>query len=467
MVNTATITGTVSTATDLGFRLQKRLDELVGPDSTPGASLAFTDGNALVTAAAGVTSIRTGVGVDTATLFQIGSITKVYTATLVMQLVDEGLVELDSPVVAHLQEFSLADRRATEAVTVRHLLSHTSGIDAELADTGRADDCIERFVALLRGAPVLWAPGTAYSYCNAGFIVLGRLLEVLRGDVWDRVLEEHLLQPLQLAHSVTLPEQAILFRAAAGHEPAAEGIAVASEWMLPRSCGPAGLVCATASDVVAFATLHLAGGLAPGGRRVLSEGSIAEMGRKQAEMSFRDSGAGQGLGWGREDWNGKVVLAHGGGTRGQLAYLHLDPASGVAAALLTNGPSKPIADELMTTIFRELAGIERPAAVQPDLGLRAAPEIAGTYAGNGAVMEVVVEDGGARARWTAVAGETEPIVPADAPEWVSLAATAPRRFAVPEPRNRGLSEITFTDPDEDGRPTRVYVAGRAANRVPG
>ena len=86
----------------------------------------------------------------TDSVFQIGSITKVWTATVVMQLVDEGLLDLDTPVVEVLPELQLADPDVTKQVTMRHLLTHTSGIDGDVfTDTGRGDDCLEKYVALL------------------------------------------------------------------------------------------------------------------------------------------------------------------------------------------------------------------------------------------------------------------------------------------------------------------------------
>ena len=103
-------------------------------------------------------------------------------------------------------------------VTVRHLLSHSSGLDGDIfTDTGRGDDCVEKYVALLADADRAFAPGAAYSYCNSGFVVLGRIIEVLDGRTWDASLRARLVEPLGLVDTVTLPDEAILRRAAAGH----------------------------------------------------------------------------------------------------------------------------------------------------------------------------------------------------------------------------------------------------------
>ena len=92
----------------------------------------------------------TGVEATTDSVFQIGSITKVWTATVAMQLVDEGLLDLDAPVADVLPELRLADPDVAKRVTMRHLLTHTSGIDGDVfTDTGRGDDCLEKYVAQL------------------------------------------------------------------------------------------------------------------------------------------------------------------------------------------------------------------------------------------------------------------------------------------------------------------------------
>ena len=154
----------------------------------------------------------------TDTLFQIGSISKVWTATVAMQLVDEGKLDLDAPVAEVLPELQLADAEAAKTVTMRHLLTHTSGIDGDVfTDTGRGDDCVEKYVGLMSDVKQNHPLGATWSYCNSGFTLAGRVIEKLTGLTWDAALRERLFAPLGLKHTVTLPEEALLFRAAAGH----------------------------------------------------------------------------------------------------------------------------------------------------------------------------------------------------------------------------------------------------------
>jgi dienelactone hydrolase len=131
---------------------ERRLEVLAKRHHVPGAQLGILryspDGDdELVTTSYGVLNNRTGATVTDESLFQIGSISKVWTATVAMQLVDEGLLELDGPIVEVLPDLRLADPDVTKSVTLRHLLTHTSGIDGDVfTDTGRGDDCLEKYV---------------------------------------------------------------------------------------------------------------------------------------------------------------------------------------------------------------------------------------------------------------------------------------------------------------------------------
>lgn len=178
-----------------------RLSELARAHRVPGAALGVLrvgpDGaDELVQASHGVLSTNTGVDVTDDSLFQIGSITKVWTTTVVMQLVDEGLLDLDAPIVDVLPELRLADPQVARQVTMRHLLTHTSGIDGDVfTDTGRGDDCLERYVDQLAGVAQNHPLAATFSYCNSGFVLIGRVIEKLTGKTWDLAMRERLFTP--------------------------------------------------------------------------------------------------------------------------------------------------------------------------------------------------------------------------------------------------------------------------------
>jgi len=186
----------------------------------PGASLAIHRRGRRYEATAGVLNLETGVKVTPDSVFQIGSITKIFTTTLIMQLVDEGLIDLDTPIRQYLPGFRVADRQATRTVTPRHFLSHTSGIEGDFfVDSGRGDDCIRRLQEMGSMLPNLFPPGERISYCNFGFAMLGRIIEVATGRSWDQAIRQRLFEPLGMRHALTLPEDTVRYRAAIGHLP--------------------------------------------------------------------------------------------------------------------------------------------------------------------------------------------------------------------------------------------------------
>jgi CubicO group peptidase (beta-lactamase class C family) len=356
---------------DMPAHWTARLHDLATHEGVPGATLGIWADGRETLAAHGVLNAATGVATTADSLFQIGSITKVWTATMIMQLADEGRLSLDATVSEVLPGVALGRPDASAEITIRHLLTHTSGIDGDIfTDTGRGGDCLERYVGELAQAARIFPSGAAYSYCNSGFVLLGRIIEVLDGQEWDASLRERLIQPLGLDRTVTLPEQAILHRAATGHRPRPHQDGRVSVWGLPRSVGPAGLITASAHDVLAFARLHLGGGAAPDGTRLLSEASAAAMQQPRAEIPGVDGrGDAVGLTWHLNRWDGRQILGHNGSTIGQTAYLRVDPQAGVAACLLTNSPqSQGLYQRLFSEIFSACAGITVPAGPEPAAG---------------------------------------------------------------------------------------------------
>ncbi|MBB3678271.1 serine hydrolase [Modestobacter versicolor] len=431
---------------------QQRLDVLAARHSVPGAALAVRRVGAgpdeLVELATGVLNRSTGVATTTDSVFQIGSITKVWTTTLVMQLVDEGRLDLDAPLAEVLPELQLGDPDVAKRVTMRHLLTHTSGIAGDVfTDTGRGDDCVERYVAALADTPQNHPLGATFSYCNSGFTLAGRVVEVLTGQTWDAALRERVIEPLGLAHTSTLPEEAVLHRAAVGHiapEPGADPAPV-PVWVLPRSLGPAGLVNATAADVTAFGALHLRGGVTADGTRVLSAASTEAMQSRQAELPDRYSlGDSWGLGWIRHVWDGELLVGHDGGTYGQGAFLRVLPEHGLVIALLTNGGKmKDLYTDVMGELVGELAGLQLPAPLEPP---EQAPQVelaryAGSYERSSVATEVFERDGGLVMRET-MSGAVAEAVGQPVQEH-PLVPVAEGLFAVRAPGTDGWSAVTF------------------------
>jgi CubicO group peptidase (beta-lactamase class C family) len=446
-------------AADFGDRLR----ELLARHRVPGATLGILRDGEVSAVGAGVLSTATGVDVTAGSVFQIGSITKVWTATLVMQLVDERALDLDQPVVELLPGFRVADPEVTRTVTVRHLLTHTSGIDGDVfTDTGRGDDCLERYVAGLAEVGQNHTLGATWSYCNSGYVLAGRIVEHLTGTTWDAALRERLVEPLGLTATVTLPEDALLHRTAVGHvgEPEDDPVPT-STWMLPRSVGPAGLVSARVADVLAFARMHLEGGLGGGGERVLSAASAAAMTVEEVRLPDQHTlGDSWGLGWIRYGWGAERLLGHDGNTIGQAAFLRVLPSRGLAVALLANGGhTLDLSRELLGEVFAELAGVAMPEAVAP-----AAEPVeddpagyVGRYERAGLTTEVFEGADGLVLRST-VTGPLAALMPEPVHEY-PLAPVEPGVYAARAPGTATWSAITFYALDDGAR--YVHYGARA------
>jgi dipeptidyl aminopeptidase/acylaminoacyl peptidase len=443
-----------------GAHWERRLAVLAERHKVPGASLGIlrlgADGrpDEVIEAAYGYANFPAKIEATTDTLFQIGSMSKVWTATLAMQLVDEGKLDLDAPVAEVLPELRLADAEVAKTVTMRHLLNHTSGIDGDVfTDTGRGDDCVEQYVALLSEQKQNHPLGATWSYCNAGFVLAGRVIEKLTGLTWDAALRQKIYAPLGLKHTVTLPEEALLFRTAAGHVDVTGDPVLAPAWQLPRSLGPAGLICSTPADVLAFARMHLAGGLSADGTRVLSAESTQAMTQLEADLPDKYSlGDSWGIGWIRFGWDSRRLVGHDGNTIGQAAFLRVLPEAGLAVTLLTNGGhARDMYYELYREIFAELSGVDLPAAIEPPpVSAEEGPVEAditphlGTYERAGVIMEVMAgteKHDGPTLR-TTVTGPIAEMVPDPVDEY-AMTPVGPDLWLVREPGTQTWAPVTF------------------------
>ena len=440
-----------------------RLHELAAAYDVPGAVVGVFAEEQTATTATGVLNRLTGVDASTDSLFQIGSITKVWTAALILTLVDDDRLSLTDPVIRHVPELTLVDERSTRELTVGHLLNHTSGLPGDwFPDTGRGDDCLARLVTLLADQPLTHPVGGLTSYSNAAFSVAGHVVERMLDVTWDAALRDRIIKPLGLEHCVTLPEDALLHRTAVGHLDRGSAQQPAPMWQLPRACGPAGLICASVGDVLTFGRLFIAGTTPT----VLSPAALTTMTTQTSSLPVAASSAiGFGLGWGLADWHGHRVLAHDGGTIGQAAAIRVLPTDGVVIVLLTNGGDWiDFRDSVLRDVMTEVDGPTPPPPPTPPDELRNydPAEYVGVYrrpgvdihvrsTGDGLTLQTAVNDPYER---LAVGDETpRPLVATDTDTFL-LRQTETRAEWLP---------VTFLRTAGDAV-DYVHASGRAARR---
>ncbi|MEU6173271.1 serine hydrolase domain-containing protein [Streptantibioticus parmotrematis] len=430
-----------------------RLSALAQQYAVPGASLAFWHADRVHTAVTGVLNTATGAPVQPDSLFQIGSITKVWTATQIMLLVEQGELALDDRLVDVLPGFRVRDAEATTAITMRHLLTHTSGIDGDLfLDTGRGDDCLASYVAACAGLEQVFPVGASHSYCNSGFVIAGRVVEHLTGLTWDAALRDRICRPLGLTHTRTLPEDVLSFGAAIGHTE--DGVPV-DRWGLPRSVGPAGLVCARPADVVAFGRAHLTPGA------LLADPAALRV--PQAELpNPYDDARWWGIGWSLDEWDGHLVAAHTGDTIGQHAALWVLPEPGTVATVAVNGGrSAEFQRAVIGELMAALHGIRVPAPPAPPgepVDVDPGP-FTGVYERAGSRITVTAHEAGLRLR----AEPTGMLAGLARPRTLDLVPFTTTAFLAREHEDDQWQPVVF-----EARPDGVsylHHSGRATPRV--
>lgn len=355
----------------------------------PGASASWLTREGRLDSHFGDLSISTGNRVSPSTVFQIGSITKVYTSYLALQLVERSLWSLDDSLITFLPE--LAERLPFSGdITIRSLLCHSSGIDGDVwIDTGRGDDCLEKYMAQFPTGTLLHAPEAMYSYCNAGFILLGLAMSRIQGRTWDEMIQSEIAERHGLARTTTLPEQAILHGAAVGHLDDNGGLAASAIWQVPRSCGPAGTIAVSTSDLVEFAKV------------LMSADSEFEL-MTEPLVPIPGSGVSSSYGLGWRIWDsGTRVVGHDGKGRGQESYLRMLPEQGEILAFSTN---RNDTDEAAHEFFSTILGSDTGATVA---GLQAPNEtnvpdhsLIGRYTRSGGSIKIEKQNSGIEATKT-------------------------------------------------------------------
>jgi CubicO group peptidase (beta-lactamase class C family) len=438
--------------------------ELMERHLVPGLALGVRTVDGVRERAYGVSSIESGYPVLPISLFQIGSISKVCTTTLVLQLVDEGKLDLALPVMTWLPDLRLADAEAQRTVTLTHLLTHTSGLDGDAFDAvpeaGCDDQTIVRMPSQLDGLEQLTPPGELVTYCNIGFAIAGAAVARVLGCPFEQAMRERVFAPLGMDRSFYFPAEAIAYPMTVGHQPASPGsrdLTVIRRWYpWERWTYPDGAINAPVGDLLRFADFHLADGRAPDGRQLFSTERARLMRVPHHRLHSLES---VGLGWWLPAVDGPTVVMHDGGTHGWRSVLYVVPEAGVAVTVCVNsssggqaadGVAHWVLSRLCDVRFRTVTPIELPPAQLARFG--------GRYANPRTRAEVTISDGALMVTTTNSDLETGELV------------TAPPRAYLPVSDTEFWSadghRIAFLV-DTAGTPARIRLGTRLADRVAG
>lgn len=301
---------------------------------TPGVSIGiYVGGQPILEKAYGLANIETDAQAQPETIYRIGSLTKVFTSTLILQLMEEGKLKLDDPASKYLPELP----KPFEKVTIRQLLSHTSGTKNYTEQVSplsgmREATTPKKIIELAAKEPLDFAPGTKWSYSNTGYVILGEIVAKLDGKPWANALDDRIAKPLGLESTRASSLGKITKGRAAGY-----GLGPVNAVFMDLSwASSAGMMESTVGDLGQF--------IDKVGTKLLKPETFA------LATTPAPSSPGYGLGWGIRDIGGRKLLFHGGGINGfSSEFLNL-PDKKLTIVVLTNsdaGNPEPLAMELL------------------------------------------------------------------------------------------------------------------------
>jgi CubicO group peptidase (beta-lactamase class C family) len=320
---------------DLAAALDAVVAEFLEGRRVPGMAVGVVrDGSVIFAKGYGVADPESGRAVTARSLFHVASVSKTFVAAAVMQLVERGDVDLDTPVAKYLPYFRLADDRAGE-ITVRQMLSHTSGlpdvVDYAWDDPEVDDGALERYVRGLADRELRFGPGEGWSYSNMAYEVLGDLIAKVSGRPFETYMREAVLEPVGMARSTFLLEQVDPELRTVPHIGRGEP-AVSNLYPYNRAHAPSSTQHSSAEEMCRWILVH-AGRGELGGVRLLEESSVAELWKPLAHPR---PDRGVGLAWFLADTAHGPRAFLGGRDVGFRSHVSVLPERGGGVVILGN-----------------------------------------------------------------------------------------------------------------------------------
>ncbi|MBK9093511.1 MAG: serine hydrolase [Anaerolineae bacterium] len=329
-------------------KLEGILNDQMQPNGVPGYAMCVVmDGNQVYSKGFGVAELGGDRLVTPQSVFAIASTTKSFTGVALMQLVEQGKVDLDKPVTAYLPYFEMADPRYKN-ITVRMLASHTSGLTDEAVtatlpesvEPTAVDAALEWYVRSLSDDKLTAAPGETWQYASVNFSILGDLIGKVSGLPYDQYVVQNILEPLKMTHS-TFDAAAIPPDALVGEHTTGEDAIVKAK-PVTHTKGidlPAGGLYSTCEDMTRWMQVNLNRGELDSAR-ILKPETYDILWKVEAPTGldqFFGAWAGQyGLGWGVAEDGGHFLAGHPGGGAGQTTGFQLAPDDNLGVTVLAN-----------------------------------------------------------------------------------------------------------------------------------
>ena len=354
------------------------IDTLIQPhidnQAALGAAIAVLKGGEVIYLGGfGTTSVEDhGAPVTPQTLFAYGSICKNICATLIMRLVEQNLLNLDKPVVDYLPDLLFSDADYGKKITLRHLLSHTSGLPMGGKYWGPRDpDSLRRFVyEQIPYYTFLSEPGAVHLYSNTVFCIAGHIAEVVTGKFYDDLIQEQVFDPLQMDRVTFDPVVAMTYSVALPHETDSDGdLRVKHRMTYNVSGNPSSFALGSVADLAKLARMYLNRGQV-GDQQFLSAASVGEMQRLHsrrtmigAAHTLAQVNQGYGLGFEIGEYKSRRMARHGGMNLSNNCYFDLFPDNQTGVILLTNYYNEGPLMELVAELYDYALGIPHQGIV--------------------------------------------------------------------------------------------------------
>ena len=329
-------TGVPNAASDFAA-IDRFVEAEMDAQRIPGLALGIVEGDRIVHMRGFGKADASGRAVSPETPFIIGSLSKSVTALAIMQLVEARRVELDASVQQYIPWFRVADESASARITVRHLLNQTSGLSTKAGRSFQgsgdtSDNALERAVRKLSTVQLTKPVGATHQYSTVNYSVLGLIVETVSGQSYERYIQEHIFDRLEMRNSFTAAAQAERQGLATGHH-YWFGRPVAVDLPYNRGLLPAGYLISSAEDMAHYLIAQLNEGTY-GGSAVLSPSGTAALHRPAVRTPEADTS--YGMGWFVGPVNGLPAVFHQGETFNYHANIVLIPESQRGVVVLMN-----------------------------------------------------------------------------------------------------------------------------------
>ncbi len=322
--------------------LDKILKEYMGKNCIPGLAVGVVyDNEAIYTKGFGVKNIETKELINEYSLFHMASVSKTFVATGIMQLVQQGKIELDSYLIEYLPYFELKDDRYKK-ITIRQMLNHTSGMpdeddyewDKPQYDVG----ALEKYVRNLKDKELMWEPGEKFAYSNIAFEILGDVIAKISGVSFEDYMKENILNVLQMKESNFLKPLVSKELLTTPHVLDFENgyrVNVSEIFPYNRAHGPSSTLCSNVVELCNYAIANISEGEFQG-TKILEPQSYSELWRSQAATQWGGYRTDAGLSWFSGEYKGVKVKSHSGSDTGFLSNLVLFPEIRSAIVVMIN-----------------------------------------------------------------------------------------------------------------------------------